>query len=118
MKMITILLLSFLMLDSSAVADDDPTFSFLVMDRFKVSNAEYDLVITGQVKVGTIVANAYACVTGSDSEPVAIEIIAISKTGKLVETATKGDLVGLGTTGATKELVEPGDRITPGCEPS
>ncbi len=117
MKKITILLFPFLMLDFSAAADD-PAFSFLVMDRFKVSNSEYDLVITGQVKIGTIVANAYACVTRTDGEPVPIEIVAISKMGKLVEAATKGDLVGLGTTGATKELVEPGDQIMPGCGPS
>jgi len=97
------------------VAADSSDYSFLVMDRFTMSAADFDLMITGQVKDGKILSGSNACLTKANGETIPFRIDVILRSQKSVDVANTSELVALGVSGIKKDDVEPGDHVTHDC---
>jgi len=95
------------------LADDD--FSFTVMDAFKISGGDIDVVVTGKIDTGEVQVGDTICLHSKESGDQVLTVGAIESFRKLVESAKAGDMVGIGFKDLSKDDVSKGDTISASC---
>jgi translation elongation factor EF-Tu-like GTPase len=102
------------MFSTLSVADEE--FRFTVMDAFKITGGDVDIVITGTVESGTITVGDAACLHAQKIGTREITIDAIEFFKKLATNAEAGDMIGIGVSGLDKNDLTKGDSISASCE--
>jgi len=96
------------------LADDD--FSFAVMDVFKISGGDIDVVVTGRIEAGTVEVGDTVCLHAKNSDDRELTVGAIEFFKKQATSAEAGDMVGIGFTGLSKDDVSKGDTVSASCD--
>lgn len=101
------------LLAATSMADGD--FRFTVMDVFKISGGDVDIVITGRVESGTIEVGDTVCLHSEKNGDRELTVGAIELFRKLAISANAGDMIGIGVSGVDKADVSKGDALSAEC---
>lgn len=110
MKYLTLLVA---LVATTSLADDE--FSFTVMDVFKISGGDVDVVITGRVESGTIEVGDTVCLHSEKNGDRELTVGAIELFRKLAISANAGDMIGIGVSGVDKDDLSKGDTVSASC---
>lgn len=94
-------------------AQPDAGLLMNVMDVFKTRDS---VIITGRIESGTMGNSGTLCLNSTDGDQIEVSVLALSLGQKLVDSVSKGAIVGIQVTGVATDDVSKGDTITESCE--